>query len=140
MIRSACPVKTKKLKRSHRESWCLWLQQGDAVWLVQRPHTGIWSGLWTLPMYASEADLQAAWPHPTEVQPPLTHVLTHFDWRLHLARAQVQAGAMGAEALSKVMSLVSEPSQGDGQWVPMAALNRGEKALPKPFQRWLVGG
>jgi A/G-specific adenine glycosylase len=30
------PVKTKKLKRSQRESWCLWLQQGDAVWLFTR--------------------------------------------------------------------------------------------------------
>ena len=90
-------------------------------------------------MFASEADLQAAWPEPTEVQPPLTHVLTHLDWRLHLARAQTQVGALQDEALNSVMSRVSEPRQGDGQWVPMAALQRGERALPKPFQRWLVG-
>lgn len=131
------PIKTKKLKRSQRESWCLWLQQEEAVWLVQRPHTGIWSGLWTLPMFASEADLRAAWPHPAEVQPPVTHVLTHLDWRLHLARAQV--GMTREGALSGVMSRVSEPRLGEGQWVSLAALERGEKALPKPFQRWLMG-
>lgn len=133
------PVKTKKLKRSRRENWCLWLQRGDEVWLVQRPHTGIWSGLWTLPMFASEADLQSAWPHPTEVQPPLTHVLTHLDWRLHLARAQPSAAELGDEVMSALMSRVSEPMQGAGQWVPVEALQRGERALPKPFQRWLVG-
>lgn len=131
------PIKTKKLKRSQRENWCLWLQQDEAVWLVQRPHTGIWSGLWTLPMFASEADLRAAWPHPAEVQPPVTHVLTHLDWRLHLARAQVDMTHEGA--LSGVMSRVSEPRLGEGQWVSLAALERGEKALPKPFQRWLMG-
>ena len=133
------PIKTKKLKRSQRESWCLWLQQGDAVWLVQRPHTGIWSGLWTLPMFAAEADLHAAWPQPTELQPPLTHVLTHLDWRLHLARARTQSATVANEALQALMSRVAEPRQGDGEWVPLMALQRGEKALPKPFQRWLVG-
>jgi len=131
------PVKTKKLKRSQRESWCLWLQQDDAVWLVQRPHKGIWSGLWTLPMFASEAELRAAWPQPTEVQPPVTHVLTHLDWRLHLARAS--AARLNKAAIEKVMAGVSEPVLGEGQWVPMAALQRGERGLPKPFQRWLVG-
>jgi A/G-specific adenine glycosylase len=134
------PVKTSKLKRSQRASWCLWLQRGDAVWLVQRPHTGIWSGLWTLPMFAEQADLDAAWPHPAEAQPPVTHVLTHLDWRLHLARAQVSVDVDCAVDLDRVMSRLSEPVHGDGKWVPLAALGRGELALPKPFQRWLIGG
>lgn len=131
------PVKTKKLKRSQRENWCLWLQKDDAVWLVQRPHTGIWSGLWTLPMFASEVDFKAAWPHPAELQPPVTHVLTHLDWRLHLARAQASVAQEGD--VRRVMSRVSEPLLGEGQWVSLSALAQGEKALPKPFQRWLLG-
>ena len=134
------PVKTSKLKRSHRESWCLWLQRGDAVWLVQRPHRGIWSGLWTLPMFASEEALQVAWPHPTELQPPITHVLTHLDWRLHLARAQAMTRPIADGDLVKMMSGVSEPPEGPGQWVSLSSLARGDKALPKPFQRWLVEG
>ena len=131
------PIKTKKLKRSRRESWCLWLEQDDSVWLIQRPHAGIWPGLWTLPMFASEAALQAAWPHPTAAQPSVTHVLTHLDWRLHLARAQ--GLPVDPASLASVMSAVSEPVFGEGRWVPLAALARGEWALPKPFQRWLVG-
>ena len=69
----------------------------------------------------------------------MTHVLTHLDWRLHLARAPEQLAVIGDAALSTVMAGVSEPRQGEGQWVPLAALQRGERALPKPFQRWLVG-
>lgn len=131
------PIKTARLKRGARESWCLWLQRGDAVWLVQRPHRGIWSGLWSLPMFASEAALHSAWPRPLEVQPPVTHVLTHLDWRLHLARSEVKASDLGQ--LDRLPQWMSEPALGEGQWVSLAELARGDKALPKPFQRWLVG-
>lgn len=132
------PVKSGKVKRGARESWCLWLQHGDAVWLVQRPHSGIWSGLWTLPMFASESAMGSAWPHPLEVQPPVTHVLTHLDWRLHLARAEVSAADLGQ--VSSIHKAMPEPTLGDGQWVALSDLAGGTKALPKPFKRWLVGG
>ena len=134
------PIKTAKLKRSRRESWCLWVQRGDEVWMVQRPHRGIWSGLWTLPMFASEEALLAAWPHPTEAQPPINHVLTHLDWRLHLARARPASQRPSDAELLRLMANVSEPCEGSGQWVALSSLERGEKALPKPFQRWLVEG
>ena len=45
------PVRTRKLKRTRRENWCLWLQTADAVWLQQRPDSGIWAGLWSLPLF-----------------------------------------------------------------------------------------
>ncbi len=128
----AYPVKTRKLKRSQRESWCLWLEHEGAVWLVQRPDKGVWAGLWTLPMFASEAHLQAAYSGPVEVQPPMTHMLTHLDWRLHLGRAVVDAkpdvSAWGGQ--------LAEPIEGSGQWVPWAELHRF--GLPAPFKRWLV--
>ena len=47
---SGWTVRTRKLKRSRRENWCLWLQTADAVWLQQRPDSGIWAGLWTWPL------------------------------------------------------------------------------------------
>ncbi|MFM2066492.1 MAG: A/G-specific adenine glycosylase [Pseudomonadota bacterium] len=56
----AYPVKSRKLKRSRREHWWLWLQAGQLVWLEQRPATGVWSGLWTLPLYDDAASLQLA--------------------------------------------------------------------------------
>ena len=52
------PVKTRKLKRGTREHVWLWLQWRDQVWLVQRPATGVWAGLWSLPEFDSRAALR----------------------------------------------------------------------------------
>ncbi|PTT80237.1 A/G-specific adenine glycosylase, partial [Pelomonas sp. HMWF004] len=56
------PVKTRKLKRGQRENWWLWLECQGQVLLQQRPATGVWAGLWTLPMFDDEASARAALP------------------------------------------------------------------------------
>lgn len=128
------PVKTKKLKRSQRESWCLWIEHAGSVCLVQRPAIGIWAGLWTMPLFDDEAALLAV-AEPLaiattatsaialEMQPSLKHVLTHLDWHLHLRRMVLPDAAPQPSAL--------------GQWVPLSALPA--YGLPAPFKRWLVG-
>jgi A/G-specific adenine glycosylase len=130
---TAYPVKTKKLKRSQRESWCLWAEHEGEVWMVQRPTPGIWAGLWTLPLFASEEALRQAHATDLELQPSIKHVLTHLDWTLHLRRVVLQrrptASAMAAWPL--------EPTHGAGRWVGREAL--GTMGLPTPFRRWLLG-
>ena len=54
------PVKTRKLKRGTREHVWLWLRWREQVWLVQRPQTGVWAGLWSLPEFDSQRDFEAA--------------------------------------------------------------------------------
>jgi A/G-specific adenine glycosylase len=54
------PVKTRKLVRRALASWCLWVRQDDAVWLQQRPDSGVWSGLWSLPLFDDEPALRRA--------------------------------------------------------------------------------
>ena len=130
----AYPVKTKKLKRSKRESWCLWLQHDQQVWLVQRPATGIWAGLWTLPMYDTEVDLMKAvqglsnedrslWA--VQEQPGIKHALTHLDWHLHLRRVDTDVSAV-----------VHTDRLPPGQWVHLDALS--QVGMPTPFKRWLT--
>jgi A/G-specific adenine glycosylase len=80
------PVKSRKLKRGTREHVWLTLQWREKLWLTQRPATGVWAGLWSLPEFDSMAALAAAsidWPGAGEPLPSFTHVLTHLDWRLH---------------------------------------------------------
>ena len=80
------PVKTRRLKRGTRESLWLRLEWGDRLWLVKRPSTGVWAGLWSLPEFASQAAFESAtggWPGEVHELPSFTHVLTHLDWRLH---------------------------------------------------------
>ena len=80
------PVKTRKLRRGTREHVWLRLQWRDEVWLVQRPPSGVWAGLWSLPEFDSPAAFEAAsaaWPGRGEALPSFTHTLTHLDWTLH---------------------------------------------------------
>ncbi|MCH2241522.1 MAG: A/G-specific adenine glycosylase [Aquabacterium sp.] len=144
----AYPVKSRRLVRGARESWWLWLEHEGRIWLEQRPPSGVWAGLWSLPVFDSEAALrhalaQAGLSDPAvEPQPLVQHALTHFDWTLHpqrlvLARED-QAAAwtdrhLGGVSTGSTATLVSEPTS--GRWVA-----RGELAaygLPAPLKKLL---
>lgn len=125
------PVRTRKLKRSRREHWWLWLEWQDQVWLQQRPATGVWAGLWVLPLFEDEAQLQAAAQglgSSPEPQPQIEHALTHFDWVLHPRRARL-AALPAADGGSGVL--------GEGRWVARDQL--GGVALPSPLRKLLLG-
>ncbi|HEX7382871.1 MAG TPA: A/G-specific adenine glycosylase [Burkholderiaceae bacterium] len=118
------PVKTRRTRRGRRESWLLWLQSRDGVWLVQRPPRGVWAGLWTPPLFDDEAallDAAAALGVEPMREPPIDHALTHFDWRLHPRRATLERAA-------------SAP--GRGRWIAAAEL--AAVALPAPLARLLA--
>ena len=124
------PVKTRKLKRSRREHVWLWLQWKDRVWLQQRPATGVWAGLWSLPEFGSAAAFErasAAWPGTPEPLRSFTHTLTHLDWTLHPVRWTVPARTSGA----RMADLVSPwPT---GRWFSLdEALACG---LPAPLRK-----
>ena len=113
------PVKTRKLKRGRRENWWLWLEDQGHVLLQQRPATGVWAGLWTLPLYDDEAAARAALAQvqvQAEVLPRIEHALTHFDWVLHTLKAD------GAPAAGVA-----------GTWV--ARENLARYALPAPLKK-----
>ncbi|MDG0853809.1 A/G-specific adenine glycosylase [Roseateles puraquae] len=116
------PIKTKKLKRGRRESWWLWLEREGRVLLQQRPATGVWAGLWTLPLYDDEASARAALPGEVlHTLPRIQHALTHFDWVLHTLRAEPAADA-------------TPP----GTWVAREKL--ADYALPAPLKKMIEEG
>jgi len=142
------PVKTRKLKRSERESYLLWLHWRDQVWLEQMPDKGVWAGLWTLPLLDDEAQVATMLAHqlddqrgtqastpmaaPLERQPRMKHVLTHLDWYLNPRRV-VLDDALGTEVLSAALL----EREGSGRWVPVADL--ANWGLPAPLRRLLQG-
>lgn len=122
------PVRTRKLVRTARENWWLWLEREQAgerqLWFTQRPATGVWAGLWTLPLYdsegalAQEAALLCGKRRPAlQSGPTIRHALTHFDWTLHPRR--LLAGA-------------AEPAE-PGRWVGLRASL--DLALPAPLRK-----
>ncbi len=127
------PVKTRKLKRGRREHVWLWLQWRHGVWLQQRPPTGVWAGLWSLPELESVAAFEQAsarWPGTPEPLPSFTHTLTHLDWTLHPVRWSVPART----AASRIAELVRPwPT---GRWFSLdEALASG---LPAPLRKLLL--
>ena len=107
------PVKTRRLKRGQREHALLWLRHGAKHWLVQRPDTGVWARLWSLPEYPSTTALDeatAGWPGHGEWRPSIAHALTHFDWTLHPLVWQWPVRRMTLPALE---------SLGEGRWLTL---------------------
>ncbi len=131
----AYPVKTRKLKRGQRAHVLLWLDWGDRVWLVQRPQTGVWAGLWSLPELDGAGALwalTAGWPGEGRLLPPLLHVLTHLDWTLQPCHWPLPAD------LNPTQCQAIEAALPTGRWVQRsAALAMG---LPAPIRRWLEAG
>ena len=92
----AYPVKSGKTKRSAEDWYVLALIKHDdaqpssaAIWLHKRPQSGIWAGLYCLPVFASQDDLRTATDPMSrqtsrvDVHAPIKHMLTHKDLTLH---------------------------------------------------------
>jgi A/G-specific adenine glycosylase len=138
--RQACPtkypVKTRKLKRGRRENTLLWLQDDqDRVWLVQRPQTGVWAGLYSLPELVSDDalwDLSRDWPGHGRPMPGIVHVLTHLDWTLRPCLWSLP-GDLDEGQRQRI-----EASLPEGRWVFRTdALSLG---LPAPVRKLLEAG
>ena len=124
------PIKTKKLKRSVEHLSLLWAQKPDgSVWLERRPESGIWGGLYCLPVFEDQKALLAFLParnrSRTQLLPSFKHVLTHKD--MHLS--PIIAGFFDDQKMPLTDSLVS------GNWfLPDAQMALG---LPAPIRKLL---
>ncbi|MEP7295151.1 MAG: A/G-specific adenine glycosylase [Burkholderiales bacterium] len=127
------PIKTRKLKRGTREHVWLGLTWRDRLWLTQRPATGVWAGLWSLPEFGSRSAFDAAcadWPGHGDDLPSFTHVLTHLDWTLHPVRWNIPARTAAA-SVERITG--AWPA---GRWFSLAeALAAG---LPAPLRKLLT--
>jgi len=130
---TAYPVKTRKTRRHLRDNLLLWLVQGDCVWLVQRPDTGVWAGLWSFAEFDDEAtlaELTSNWPGAGQLLTPIVHVLTHRDWTLRPLAWHWPSRLSAAEQRRLEATLPA------GRWYTVdEALAAG---LPTPIRRWLA--
>jgi A/G-specific adenine glycosylase len=121
------PVRTRQLRRGSQSLWLLRAARDDgAVWLEKRPPTGIWGGLYCLPVFDSAdaigAELTGHALANWREEPPFLHVLTHKDLYLHPVCVDVPAQATLARR---------------GSWIAPARFD--ELGLPAPIQRLLQG-
>lgn len=134
----AYPVKSSKLKRTAENWWLLALHTPadkalqTGVWLEKRPQTGIWAGLYCLPVFASEAALfdgLGRWAGATVCQRhnPFKHVLTHKDLYLHVVSACLAAD--GALPVPALLDGRGNAGAWHSQWQQLG--------LPAPVRKWL---
>jgi A/G-specific adenine glycosylase len=126
------PVKTRTLKRSGQSLSLLMAQRPDgACWLEKRRSSGIWGGLYCLPVFPEDDALKAFLPASLDLDieplPRLVHVLTHKDlhlspWRTRLPSAQ----AWPSSALDE--------RAGGGWFLPSEWASLG---LPAPIRKLL---
>ncbi|WP_310613905.1 A/G-specific adenine glycosylase [Limnohabitans sp.] len=123
------PVKTRKLKRTSEQLWLLHAitRSGD-VWLMQRPQTGVWAGLYCLPVFESFDAMLAALPakYHSQLQEGgvFKHVLTHKDLHLHPVELKLPTSLKPGAAI------------GEGQWVAQA--DWPTLGLPAPIRKLLM--
>ena len=132
-VPTAYPVKTRRSRRHRLNSWLLWLMHAERVWLVQRPPTGVWAGLWSFAEFGDEAGLNQLtrnWPGEISQAPSIMHVLTHRDWVLSPCVVR-WPDRLPAHELQRLQS--SLPS---GRWFSTEqAMALG---LATPIRRWLT--
>jgi A/G-specific adenine glycosylase len=114
------PMKAKKKPRPERKGQAYWIEREGAVWLVNRPATGMLGGMRALPDdgWSAQGDgsgiapMAGDWHHLGVVR----HVFTHATLTLNVMR---YSG--------------SELPDGEGQWWPLAEMD--EAGLPTLFQK-----
>lgn len=129
------PVSKPKKAVPERETVMLVVTQGDGVLLEQRPDSGIWGGLLSLPELAVsdaagfDVAVQALVTPYGEIEAcrklqPFSHVFTHF--KLHVAPFQVALAARAPRIASHGLL-----------WYPVNKL--ADAPLPAPVKKLLLG-
>lgn len=96
------PVKKVKKAKPVKDGWFLLLHTPDkCIYLEKRADKGIWGGLWSLPWFATKAELLAAAKPftasitPTKADlfaedvPVIRHQFTHYTLNMYVIEAQV---------------------------------------------------
>jgi len=83
------PTRKPKKAIPEKQTWALLLaNQQHKIQLQQRPHKGIWGGLWSLPEFASLVELQShlalqgMQPHAKPL-PQIKHAFSHYKLTIH---------------------------------------------------------
>jgi A/G-specific adenine glycosylase len=128
-------AKSKRATRRVRHTHMVLAQRPDgSVFLRQRPHAGIWGGLWAAPAFdtADEARgyvVQNVGGEPIEL-PVIQHAFTHFD--LTITPWLVRCSDSAAPGLSAVCAVMDAP---DGLWY--SARQPVSVGLPAPMKSLL---
>jgi A/G-specific adenine glycosylase len=110
------PHPKPKKDKPQRQTWMIILQDpAGRVWMVRRPPSGIWGGLWCFMEFDTEAAANAAAdtlnPLHREQWSALRHSFTHFDLSIHPLRVQLPTESLNGAAAPTMINDI------EGRWV-----------------------
>ena len=116
------------------------------IWLEQRPTTGIWGGLWSLPECAQDLEVKLACQQlgltvkKSESLAHFLHVFTHYRLTVRPELVLVEHTTTTPRTqipVSDKQCLTGQPSANTGQWVALSEL--AQRGLPAPVRKLLEG-
>lgn len=124
------PTPKPKKTMPHKTTRFIILHHAGLVWLMKRPPTGIWGGMWSFPELAHDADVMTVCGGDWGLQvtacqslPGFRHVFTHFS-------------LMILPELVSVVGLPHQVKQENGRWLSLTeALKLG---IPTPIRSILL--
>lgn len=96
--------------------------QNNWLW-QQRPSTGLWGGLWCLPILSDDEfnhQISSLNLKPISTHHIVRHQFTHFTWQLHIKMFHVE-------------QLAQIPANFSGEWLDIAQIQ--QKAIPTAMQK-----
>jgi len=115
---AAYPGKKPKQTLPERSGWMLMMQDGDDVWLEQRPPVGLWGGLFCFPQFTSEQALtdwlteRGIYVKPQQLT-AFRHTFSHFHLDIvPMWLAKPSAGSLMDEVGGLWYNLAQPPSVG----------------------------
>lgn len=124
------PTPKPRKRPAERHCAMLILEHSDSVLLHQRPSSGIWGGLLSLPQFDTYDELQRACAHwglrlsPSQKMAGLSHTFTHFKLHIEPWLVVAEGGLVMETAPSHI-------------WLQTAELP--DAALPTPVRKLLDG-
>ena len=124
-----------------RATRLLVIEHAGQILFERRPHNGVWSGLWSLPELALDADVDEAMrtrfhaeAFTRDALSPVAHAFTHFTLTMHPERVRI---ARFADAVREPSAIWLARQDAIGAAVP-APIRRLLEDLDAPLQRSML--
>ena len=129
----ALPTPRERRALPVRHTRMLILVRGEQVKLEQRPPSGIWGGLWSLPELPGDAPLPALPASGWRALEPFEHRFTHFALQVQPMIADDSTGVPGNAAAAPIAAdSAADPT---ARWLAFAAVDSAP--LPRPVKTLL---
>ncbi|WP_253306570.1 A/G-specific adenine glycosylase [unidentified bacterial endosymbiont] len=110
------PGKPHKVSRPKKVAWFVLLQYHHTLWMVQRPLSDLWGGLFCFPQFDTPQTVlqwlqQQQIPSNAQPLPEIQHQFTHFQWIIRPLHLQLTEKPRALECASGIWYNLAKPAR-----------------------------